>query len=40
MADFPRNKTLLAVAAIGAGLVIAGYLTADAWLGLVGGLLG
>lgn len=40
MADLQRNKTLAIVAAIGACLLVAGYLTADQWLGLVSALLG
>lgn len=40
VADIPRNRTLLYVAAIGAALLVAGYLTADQWLGLVTAMVG
>lgn len=38
--DWPRSKVLAGVAVVGAILLVAGYLTADQWMGLVGGLIG
>ena len=38
MADIPRNKTLIALAAIGAVLVIAGAATWDQWAGWLAGI--
>lgn len=34
--DWPRNKVLAGVAVIGAALLVAGYLTSDQWLALLG----
>lgn len=36
MKDWPRNKVLAVVAVTGAVLLVAGYLTADQWLALLG----
>lgn len=38
--DWPRNKVLAGVAVIGAILLVAGYLTADQWVGVVTGVMG
>lgn len=36
MSDWPRNKVLAGIAVIGAILLVAGYLTADQWMALLG----
>lgn len=38
MADIPRNRTLVYLAAIGAVLVIAGAATWDQWAGWLAGI--
>lgn len=38
--DIPRNRMILWLGAIGAVLLVAGYLTADQWLVLLQSLLG
>lgn len=38
MADIPRNRTLVYIAAIGAVLVIAGAATWDQWAGWLAGI--
>ena len=40
MADVPRNRMILWLGAIGALLLVFGYLTADQWLLLLQSLLG
>lgn len=38
MADIPRNRTLVYLAAIGACLVVAGYATFEQWAGWLAGI--